>query len=400
MAKKVTRANYRWDDNILAAAVKSLEASSWRESYNNFLEISKTKKFSFEAFKIKVRGLDMKPSFRGTGRETKTEERKVQLLDDLIQYFDEKLPRLPKLSHVRTRRTKPKKAEAAVAVWGDFHIGAWVDPESTASLCQYSWAIFKERFRTLVEVTIRLGELKAGDVNTLWILLNGDMVDGANIYPGHAYNKDRALSTIDQAVDGAAVVSEGIYRLSMEYKNVNILCVPGNHGRIGNKGELPYNDNLDYLFYRILALRLKENKRVNMSISTSPWAAVNIEGNNFVCAHGDQIHGSMGIPFYGGARAAGRIATLTEIPLHALILGHHHNIGSFDVNDTEVIFNGSMVGGSDLSTNRMFLASTPKQYLMHVHKKYGITDKRIIKLGARPRLQEREDSVLTPFRTD
>ena len=76
----------------------------------------------------------------------------------------------------------------------------------------------------------------------LRIFFLGDIIEGSTIYKGQKRALD--LITIDQVSQGVEYFSQFIYELAKHFPKVKCYGVPGNHGRIGDKGENWMMDNL------------------------------------------------------------------------------------------------------------------------------------------------------------
>ncbi|MBU2177685.1 MAG: hypothetical protein KJ556_21545, partial [Gammaproteobacteria bacterium] len=154
---------------------------------------------------------------------------------------------------------------------------------------------------------------------------------------------------------------------------VNCFCIPGNHGRIGKKGEHGPTDNYDYLTYHLMKERLRQYPNVNFCIPKSMFMLVEVQGRIFYMTHGGEVRSWMGIPYYGLDRARSRIVEMMaehEVYPDYFITAHVHQQTTIKERH---FTNGDWAGGNDFSVGKLNQASRPMQFLFSVHKDYGVT---------------------------
>lgn len=160
----------------------------------------------------------------------------------------------------------------------------------------------------------------------------------------------------------------------------DIIYVPGNHGRRSHKKD--YHgawDNWDYLVAETARMYCRELDNVSFSIPDAFAANVDIEGIGFQIAHGDDINSSMGIPWYGLQRRAGRLMALNYTAsqgtprIRYFCCGHFHKPGTIGDMDGELIVNGPWPATDAYSFNRFSGFTEPQQLIHGVNEKYGVT---------------------------
>lgn len=313
----------------------------------------------------------------GLKRKTKKNNIYEKILDQFAEAQNKlKKPQVPK----KKRRKKGFDNEIAVALMSDLHIGQETQYKETMGINEYSFEIFGNRFWKHIQTIQRFKEIYSYSTitNHLYILMLGDMLEGETIFTGQQGHID--LNTTEQIVQGSQIVALGINELCSTYPKVTVIGVPGNHGRIGKKGEA--KGNLDTLFYYMVAHQL-DTDNCEFYVSDSLICIAEINKKNFVLAHGEQMKSWMGIPFYAAERTTRRLADIAQIKLNYALYAHHHQPAEIPVGFHGVLFNGTYVGGSELSVNKMILANPPTQKYFHVHEKKGITVKRDIILDYR-----------------
>jgi hypothetical protein len=160
---------------------------------------------------------------------------------------------------------------------------------------------------------------------------------------------------------------------------VDVVYVPGNHGRRSNKKD--YHgawDNWDYLVAEVARMYCRDIENISFSIPDAFAANVIIEGIGFQIAHGDDINSSMGIPWYGLQRRAGRLMALNYCSnqparVRYFVCGHFHKPGTIGDMDGELIVNGPWVATDAYCFNRFSGFTEPVQLIHGVNEKYGVT---------------------------
>lgn len=266
----------------------------------------------------------------------------------------------------------------------------------------YSEDIFDQRLAAYVEKVIRFlrDRSRATNFEELWIVLGGDLVEGDQIYPGMAWQLQK--HPIRQVLDlrtklGAALRTLTRFaRSELGVGGVGVVAVPGNHGKVGGKraGATPADYSWDYLASELILDDLRE-ERIDVTANVASGAlAFETQGHIFKAIHGDEIKGWGGLPFYGLAKADGRLIRLSEVLHDYLLMGHHHQPASIpNGSGGESIVSGDWVGPNNLSRH-ILAGSRPQQRVLLVGKKYGVcTDERIYLDG--DRRERAQTSILT-----
>lgn len=91
-------------------------------------------------------------------------------------------------------------------------------------------------------------------------------------------------------------------------------------------------------------------------------------------------------------RKARRLSDLYGLHLHYKLGGHFHTPAN--LND-ETLMNGTLVGGSDLSVNKMNVATRPSQKIFYFDKDKGINRESNLYLADPVRLTPDENGIYT-----
>jgi len=166
---------------------------------------------------------------------------------------------------------------------------------------------------------------------------------------------------------------------------VNVVYVPGNHGRRSNKKDyLGAHDNWDYLVAKVAELHCKGIHNINFNIPNSYVANVNIDGVGFQIFHGDDIKSSLGIPWYGLEKRRHRMMALNNmqasVPIRYYCCGHFHRPGSTTEVNGEMLINGAWPATDAYAFNALGGFTEPSQLIHGVNKEYGITWRLPVKL--------------------
>jgi hypothetical protein len=261
----------------------------------------------------------------------------------------------------------------------------------------YSSTVCRMRLEMLTEKVIEITRMRrsAAKVETIHVLLGGDMVEGETIFGGQAWECDADL--MSQAVmDGPAMISRMLLQLAQEFRFVKVACVPGNHGRNGSKyQQVSKRTNWDTVFYRVASLMTlgPEDaprsadlaKRLTFEIPDSFWAVQNVAGWGVLGVHGDQIRGGFaGFPYYGTAKKAW--GWIDSIPAEwtYLAFGHFHTYAMGVLNKRIFLANGTTECGNVYAQEQLAASGDPCQRLAFFNRRHGlIADHQVFLGGAR-----------------
>ena len=273
--------------------------------------------------------------------------------------------------------------ETIVLMLSDIQAGTYISKEATGGLNEYNWSVLEEQFdvlfNTLEEIVVR--HKMVAPIKNLHIHFIGDLVEGFDIFKGQLNNIDHDIA--HQVIDLVDLVAEFLVKCRTLFEHVHVVGVPGNHGRIGPKGENPHYVNYDYIIYRFVQKLLKNYPEFTWQISESWWQVDTIYDYNFLMFHGDDIRGWAGIPYYGIDRAAKNYRELLEsigVRYDYMEIGHFHMPSELAGVTTEKFINGCWPGGTVYSMKGLGTANTPVQKLFAVHPKQGVTYRYPIRL--------------------
>ena len=278
----------------------------------------------------------------------------------------------------------------------DAQVGQVTDDAWCQGLAKYNADLYEERVMELLKKIMLFKQQDEASLglNKLVIYHLGDQVEGEGIFRGQAFALD--LAGVDQLFKSVEVEGKFLSTLSGVFTEIEVFCVPGNHGRPAGKGDNHPKTNFDYIFYHILALSLKDQPNIKFYISNSPSLLVQNGKFLFLLNHGDAAKGWSGIPFYGLDRMSKRYDQLYGMIIDYNLCGHHHTPCNLA---DKVIMNGCLPGGSDLSVNRLAAASRPSQKCFYFHPEYGINRESNLYLADSVQLTADPSGVFTSYST-
>jgi hypothetical protein len=209
---------------------------------------------------------------------------------------------------------------------------------------------------------------------TLWLLCYGDHTSG-EIHGAVSHSEYRNIFRNTLAIGQLHALM--IRDLAPFFNKVNVVCVPGNHGRRSPKKN--YHgawDNWDYLVHETAAGYCRDLQNVDFAIPDAFSVNVDIRGYTFNVSHGDDIKSWNSIPYYGIERKTRRLSTLHSTAgqrIRYFVMGHFHQLSTMQHPDGETIVNGSFKFTDEFAYNALAAAGEPMQLIHGVHADHGVT---------------------------
>lgn len=295
--------------------------------------------------------------------------RKVRNEESILLAVKDALRNLGPLKIPPYRLTKgsSRSEEQAILHVSDVQIG-----KVTRS---YDIATAEKRIILAGEKTLKITEMrrKSARIDVCHLFINGDIVEGETIYPGQTW--DIECGAAEQATKHAPrILAKLVGLLAQGFEKVDILCVAGNHGRVGlpSQGGNPRTnwDRVSFDTLEVLLGTAIESGRVSFHIPEEFYAIRTILGRGHMVTHG---HEGLG----GGSDASikkavgGWIGSLEE-DFTYLHCGHFHNGRYMTVNKRYAFVNGSTESHNDYALSKMNAASDPMQFLLFVNEEHGV----------------------------
>jgi hypothetical protein len=278
----------------------------------------------------------------------------------------------------KTFARKGRIEEHAVLHLSDGHHDQIVTREECGGLEYYDFLVSCCRGERLVDTTLQWTQQILADQYSfpvLNILAYGDFTSG-EIHGAATRSYFRYMM---RNCIGIGKLHALMYRdLAPYFEQVNVVYVPGNHGRRTRKKDYHgAHDNWDYLCAEMARLYCQDIPNVDFLIPNCFTVNLDINGVGFNIAHGDDIKSSMGIPWYGLQRRQSRLQALAPLQTGPRVkyycVGHFHQKGMVGAQDTETIMNGPWVATDAYAYNSLGGYTEPFQWLHGVNPKYGIS---------------------------
>tara|TARA_R110002074_G_scaffold202755_1_gene370604 strand:- start:2610 stop:3662 length:1053 start_codon:yes stop_codon:yes gene_type:complete len=253
----------------------------------------------------------------------------------------------------------------------------------------YNSKVAYKRVIKYAEKIVNLSQLQGANhtIKKCHVLALGDIVEGELIFPGQAHEIDSSLYK-QVTVDGPAMLFEFFSILLTHFEEVECTWVIGNHGALGGRARKDYNPetNADRMLGKILETMFRNEPRMKFHIPDRSWYTIADLGvkAKFLCFHGDNIRGSMGLPFYGynkkilGWKALAS-ADLMENFTHA-VCGHYHTPTSLYLNDVRLWVNGSTESHNGYALEQLAAMGRPSQFCLFVKPSKGVTAEYLVSL--------------------
>jgi hypothetical protein len=266
--------------------------------------------------------------------------------------------------------------ESLVLHQSDEHADQIVQPHRVGGLEDYNLRVAMARAEKLVDSTIQYSQETLSNYRfpTLWILRFGDHVSG-EIHDAKDHSEYRNI--LKNCIAVGQLHALMIRDLAPHFEKVNVLYLPGNHGRRSKKKDFHgAHDNWDYLIGSMCQLLCQDIGNVDFIIPDSFSWTVEIEGYTFCVQHGDDIRAWNGIPHYGIERKTRRLTALHAAEsrqIHYFVMGHFHQRSQMSHPSGEVLINGPWLATDEYSYNNLGAVTKPSQLIHGVHRKHGVT---------------------------
>ena len=300
------------------------------------------------------------------------------LFKSMIDCLEKEIKPLSTPPAVRRLKTTPSIEEHCVMHLSDGHHDQIILPHECGGLEAYNFTVSCARAEKYVNTVLKWTQQTLAPqfrFPVLNILSYGDHTSGEihGHVPRSAFkNQFKNCFAIGQL--HALMIRD----LAPHFPQINVVYVPGNHGRRSNKKDYyGAHDNWDYLVAEVARLHCTELKNVEFLIPDAFSINLDINGVGFNIAHGDDVRGSLGIPYYGLQRRQRNmqaIAHAQEGPrIRYYCVGHFHKPGSLGDGDGEILVNGPWVATDSYAYNRFAGYTEPSQWIHGVQPDKGIT---------------------------
>jgi hypothetical protein len=334
---------------------------------------------------------------RNRERRRATAHAKTQgLFRSMVSVLDERIPAMAPLPQVWSREVMPGTHihEHAVMHLSDGHHDQIVTPGECGGMENYNFPVSCRRAEKYVDTVIDWTQntLSNHRFTDLWVLAYGDHTSG-EIHDAapRSYFKNMMSNCLAIGRLHALMLRD----LAPHFPQIHVVYVPGNHGRRSvKKNYHGAHDNWDFLVGKVAELHCRDLLNVNFLIPDAFSVNLDINGVGFNIFHGDDIRGSMGLPYYGLQRRQRSLIALADKQsgprIRYFCCGHFHKPGSVGDMDGEMLVNGPWPATDAYCFNSFAGYTEPSQWLHGVNPKYGITWRMDVKLRSNgPEIPER-----------
>ena len=319
-------------------------------------------------------------------RKAKAGARDRGLFNAMADVLTEKIVAVKPLPPARKAFSKKGRIEEhAVLHLSDGHHDQIVSPEECGGLETYDFPISCCRAERLVDTTLQWTQQILRSqffFPVLNILSYGDHTSGEiHGAAGRSYFQRMMRNCL-----AIGKLHAMMYRdLAPHFEQVNVVYVPGNHGRRTPKKEYhSAQDSWDYLIAEMARLYCQDISNIGFAIPNSFSVNLDINGVGFNISHGDDVRSSLSIPWYGLQRRQQRLQGLAPFQdgprLRYFCVGHFHQKGMVGALDGEMIMNGPWLATDAYAYEGLACYTEPFQWLHGVNEKYGITWRLDVKL--------------------
>ena len=296
------------------------------------------------------------------------------------------MPEPPSYVHSPKRQSG---SEAIILMATDWQWGEVVDLKAMDGLNSFNMDIARKRAERFFQSALDLSTTywTGPPPQRLILVLGGDMISG-EIHEELAKTNDLASLPALKDVVGTVIAGTNLLLENLDCP-IDVITIPGNHGRITRKPEhklhtLVSYDTLVGDFVELYYQSSKPKRRPSFYTPASGDALFSLFGWNFLITHGDRM-GSRGGTGFGGAaftvaRGFKRVTqdyAARRVQLDYIVCGHFHTSYKLD----EGYSSGSLVGPSELSRDWRMVPQPASQLFLSVHPKRGVTLARDIHVG-------------------
>lgn len=268
--------------------------------------------------------------------------------------------------------------EDVVMHFSDGHHDQVVRPEECGGMEEYNFPISCRRAETYIDTFLNYTQKTLASTynfKRLTILAYGDHTSGEiHGHTSRSYFRNQFKNCFAIGRLHALMFRD----LAPYFETVNIVYLPGNHGRRTVKKDFHgAHDNWDYLVAETARLHCQDLTNTSFLIPDAFSVNIDINGIGFNLSHGDDVRGNGGVPFYGmlrrqkGLTALGAAQGGPRVRYHCM--GHHHVAASLADIDGELLVNGAWVGTDSYAYNSFSGYREPSQWIHGVNPDHGIT---------------------------
>jgi len=283
-------------------------------------------------------------------------------MHDTLDAIREGFKDLPSLSLPLPKKPEPSNKPRASLILPlyDLHIGH----VTNGPLGRYGPDTFVSRCTALSEDLLReIDSLKrTRTIEKVVVIFGGDLIEGRTIYQGQS--KESTPLQYQLVVGPEVLARVLLYPLAREVPAIDVLCLPGNHGRVGEKNEFDKTfDNLDMIFCHILRLRCEKIKTMTWHDLDSWFGCFSLYGFSYLAVHGDGFKSWGGTPLHGASKYKDKLQDVMDQRFDVMLAGHHHTPADWSRGASRTCMMNNWAGTSDYASS-LGLGGPPSQKVL------------------------------------
>lgn len=254
---------------------------------------------------------------------------------------------IPELkTHKKKNEYELKNEYEGIFQLSDLHFNEIVSDLSENS---YDFDVAAKRLKKYVSEAIKI--FKLYKVEKILIAMTGDILGSDR----RVDEKLHLATNRSRATIIGTFLLEQVIREINRYFDIKIAMVAGNESRVFELGDsdMIMEDNYDWTIFQMLKMIFRKN--LNIFIDGNPYKKIiKIKNKNIMMLHGHNLGKN---PENDIIKLKGQIASLHNIPLDFIIMGHIHQAQIADF----YARSSSLSGGNTYSSNRLKLISRASQ---------------------------------------
>ena len=280
--------------------------------------------------------------------------------------------------------------EALILFLSDVHNGEVIDFAQMGGRNSYNQDICQRRLERYFHSVVELGvkHWSGPPPGVIYLILGGDMISG-EIHEELAKTNDLLSIPAVRSLSEWLIAGIEVLRAAFPKVPINVVSVPGNHGRTTRKPEMKgfaldsYDTLVAWTVERWFTAR--NTKDITFSAPASGDALIKIHGWTFLFTHGDRIGSRGGAGFIGPAATAARGMqrviqdyAAEGVVVDVIVIGHFHTAVELE----QGFVNGCLSGPSEYSRSGRMRSHPASQWLLSVHPRFGVTRRWKVMVGS------------------
>ena len=264
----------------------------------------------------------------------------------------------------------------------DTHFGCNIIKEEMGGINEYNPTIAARRMAFLANQIVHFKEHKRKETD-LKIVLNGD------IFAGIIHAQEWGVMPMaTQYSIGMRILSPFISYVASKFKEVEVICIGGNHPRFTHKQEKGRVtsmkwDSFETILYTSLKETFKDYQNIKFNIPATPYAKFEVQNHLFFATHGDTVvssgntHKSINIEKI--TNTINSINTSLNEVINVIMLAHVHMASYSQLSNGEkLVINGSLSGADSFTQSMGVLANICSQQIFECSEQHPVGDMRFI----------------------